>query len=149
MKKDMKPLLGYRLKLAQHALRSRMEEALKQFGLTPAQYAILAELNVNPDQTNADLAEKAFITPQSMQGLLAQLEQAKLVERKKDKTHGRRQLAYLTRKGQKVVAAANAAVMRVEVVLESAVAPVMLTDALALMDRLFNAMANVASSTSK
>lgn len=149
MKKDMKPLLGYRLKLAQHALRSRLEEALRQFDLTPAQYALLAELNVNPDQTNADLAEKAFITPQSMQGLLYKLEEAKLVERRKDETHGRRRLTYLTKKGQKIVAAANAAVMRVEDVLESAVAPVPLADALALMDRLISVMATIGSSKSK
>ncbi len=31
----MTPLLGYRLKLAQHALHRRMEEALKPLGLNP------------------------------------------------------------------------------------------------------------------
>ena len=50
-----------------------MDEALRPLGLSPAQYAVLAELNVRPDQTNADLADRAFITPQSMQGVLARL----------------------------------------------------------------------------
>lgn len=141
MPQDMRPLLGYRLKLAQHALHRRMEEALKPLDLSPAQYAVLAELNVRPDQTNADLAERAFITPQSMQGVLARLETRGLVERKQDSQHGRRQLARLTAKGRTHASAANIAVMRVETVLEAAVAPNRLEEALSMMERLHNAMA--------
>jgi len=136
----MTPLLGYRLKVAQHALHRRMEAALKPLRLTPAQYATLAELNVRPDQTNADLAERAFITPQSMQGVLARLEATGHVERRQDSGHGRRQLARLTSKGHAKAKAANIAVMHVEEELEAAVAPDNLNDALALMSRLHSAM---------
>jgi DNA-binding MarR family transcriptional regulator len=140
MNKDMTPLLGYRLKLAQHALHRRMEEALKPLGLNPAQYAVLAELNARPDQTNADLAERAFITPQSMQGVLAKLEGLRLVERRQDVRHGRRQLARLTPDGYVKAEAANAEMMRVEEVLEAAVHPDTVQDAVDLMDRLHSAM---------
>ena len=140
MNKDMTPLLGYRLKLAQHALHRRMEEAQKPLGLNPAQYAVLAELNVRPDQANADLAERAFITPQSMQGVLAKLEGSKLVERRQDHHHGRRQLARLTSKGRVKAETANAEVMRVEEALEAAVQPDALQDAVDLMERLHSAM---------
>lgn len=140
MTKDMTPLLGYRLKLAQHALHRRMEEALKPLGLNPAQYAVLAELNARPDQTNANLAERAFITPQSMQGVLAKLEESRLVERRQDVHHGRRQLARLTLEGHAKAEAANAEVMRVEEVLEAAVHPDAVNDAVELMDRLRSAM---------
>lgn len=140
MTKDMTPLLGYRIKLAQHALHRRMEEALKPLGLNPAQYAVLAELNARPDQTNADLAERAFITPQSMQGVLAKLEESRLVERRQDVHHGRRQLARLTPEGHAKVEAANGEVMRVEEVLEAAVHPDTLKDAVDLMERLRDAM---------
>lgn len=140
MPKDMTPLLGYRLKLAQHALHRRMEEALKPLGLNPAQYAVLAELNARPDQTNADLAERAFITPQSMQGVLARLEEAGLVERRQDVHHGRRQLARLTAQGQARAAAANMEVGRVNAVLEAAVHPDDLEAAVELMNRLHKAM---------
>lgn len=140
MTKDMTPLLGYRLKLAQHALHRRMEEALKPLGLNPAQYAVLAELNARPDQTNADLAERAFITPQSMQGVLAKLEESSLVERRQDTHHGRRQLARLTAEGHAKAETANAEVMRVEQVLEAAVHPDDLSDAVDLMERLHRAM---------
>lgn len=140
MTRDMTPLLGYRLKLAQHALHRRMEEALKPLGLNPAQYGVLAELNARPDQTNADLADRAFITPQSMQGVLAKLEETRLVERRQDVHHGRRQLARLTSEGHAKAEAANAAVMRVEEVLEAAVHPDAVANAVALLDRLHGAM---------
>ncbi len=136
----MTPLLGYRLKLAQHALRLRLEEALRPLGLSPAQYAVLAELNVRPEQTNADLAERAFITPQSMQGVLARLETMGLVERKQDAHHGRRQLARLTSEGHAKAEVANAEVMRVEERLVAAVSPDSLQDAVGLMERLYRAM---------
>lgn len=137
---DMTPLLGYRLKLAQHALHRRMEEALKPLGLSPAQYAVLAELNVRPDQTNADLAVRAFITPQSMQGVLARLEAVGYVERRQDSRHGRRQLARLTNEGHQKAKAANIAVGRVNSELEAVIAPTDLQEVLALLSRLHSAM---------
>ncbi|MCH4091199.1 MarR family winged helix-turn-helix transcriptional regulator [Acetobacter sp.] len=140
MTKDMIPLLGYRLKLAQHALHRSMEEVLRPLGLSPAQYAALAELNVRPDQTNADLAERAFVTPQSMLGVLAKLEGSGLVERRQDSRHGRRQLARLTSDGYAKAEAANAAMMRVEEALEAAVFPDTVQNAVDLMDRLQGAM---------
>lgn len=136
----MTPLLGYRLKLAQHVLHRRMEERLKPLGLSPAQYSVLAELNVRPNQTNADLAERAFITPQSMQGVLARLETLGYVERRQDSRHGRRQLARLTGEGHARAEAANIVVMRIEAELAAAVAPVGMNETLALMSRLHGAM---------
>jgi DNA-binding MarR family transcriptional regulator len=140
MSKDMAPLLGYKLKLAQHALHRRIEEALRPLGLSPAQYAVLAELNVRPDQSNAGLADRAFITPQSMQGVLARLETMGLVERRQDVHHGRRQLARLTAAGHARAEIANVEVMRVEEQLEAAVLPDGLQHAIGLMDRLLRAM---------
>ena len=140
MTQDMTPLLGYRLKLAQHALHRRMDEALRPLGLSPAQYAVLAELNVRPDQTNADLADRAFITPQSMQGVLARLETQGLVVRRQDDSHGRRQLARLTDAGHARAEAANRAVMQVETALRSAIAPADLGEAMQLLDRLHRVM---------
>lgn len=140
MTQDMTPLFGYRLKLAQHALHRRMDEALRPLGLSPAQYAVLAELNVRPDQTNADLADRAFITPQSMQGVLARLETQGLVVRRQDDSHGRRQLARLTDAGHARAEAANRAVMQVETALRSAIAPADLGEAMQLLDRLHRVM---------
>ena len=141
MTQDTQSLLGYRLKLAQHAFHRRMEDALRRLDLTPAQYAVLTALAEKPDQTNADLAVWAFIAPQSMQGVLAKLEASRLVERRQDITHGRRQLARLTDAGRDRFKAAQKVVLRIEAALEAAVPPLSSKEAVALMARLHDAMA--------
>ena len=89
--------LGYLLKTAQHALRREMDDALRPLGLSVSTYAVLTELHRQPGLTNADLARRAFITPQSMQGLLVALEKAGLIARGSDRDHGRRQPSRLKR----------------------------------------------------
>lgn len=133
-------LLGYALKQTQHALHRRMERVVNPFGLTFAQYVAMAALRQTPDQTNADLAEAAFLTPQSMQGVLANLEAAGLVERRPDQHHGRRQLARLTESGQALAAKVDGSVWRIEAALRDAVPPASLDDTLALLERLRLAM---------
>lgn len=109
-------------------------------GLTPAQYAVLSALEETPDQTNADLAEAAFITAQSMQGVLSKLEIASLVKRKQDHHHGRRRLARITQSGCKLVERGHLAVEPVEQSLELAIAPICTGDILALLARLKDAI---------
>ena len=140
MHKPINRRIGYRLKVAQHALHRRMEEALRPLGMTPAQYAVLSALEEKPDQTNADLAEAAFITAQSMQGVLSKLEKADLVRREPDRHHGRRQLARITQSGRALVERGHRAVEPVERSLEQALAPLDLETALNLMARLKDAM---------
>ena len=132
--------LGYQLKLAQHALRKRMEKILRPLGLTLPQYAAMAELERHPDWTNADLAAKAFITPQSMQGVLANLEMAGLVERRQDARHGRRQLARLTDAGLSKVAQAHRATSVVDEAIQNALAPLVERDVRAFFARVLSAL---------
>ncbi len=133
-------LLGYALKQAQHALHRRMEDALRPLGLTPAQYAVLVALKAQPDQTNADLAEASFLTPQSMQSVIAKLEAAGLVERRPDEHHGRRQLARLTKAGETATLRGETCIGEIEAALEKAASPFSPGDALALLTRLRRAM---------
>lgn len=135
--------LGYGLKIAQHALRKRMEADLRPLGLTLPQYAVLVELENNTGQTNADLAVKAFITPQSMQGVLVNMEAAGLIERKPDMHHGRRQLAQLTTKGAALAARGHAVTLAVENAMRDAVAPLSPEQASALFDRLRGAARDI------
>lgn len=132
--------LGYALKQAQHALHRRMEEALRPLGMTAAQYAVLAALHAEPDQTNADLAEAAFLTPQSMQGVLSKLEGTGLVERRQDQHHGRRQLARLTESGHAMMSKAEDSVRAIEDALRKAAAPASFNETLTLIARLRDAM---------
>lgn len=132
--------LGYNLKRVQHRLRRKMDDALKSCGLTAAQNAVLSSLKARPDQTNSDLATAAFITPQSMQAVLAGLEKAGHVERRSDEDHGRRQLARLTKSGERLAQQGQQATEQVEQLLTDAAGPCSKSDALALLRRLQHAL---------
>lgn len=95
--------LGYRLKQTQHALRIHMDEALRALNLTTPQYAVLAQLQLRPGISNAALARAAFITAQSMHGIVSNLEKRELVQRSKNPQHGRILCTELTTEGHKVI----------------------------------------------
>ena len=111
---DVKGLLGYKLKKTQHALRLHMDEALRALELTTPQYAVLAQLELNPGASNAALARSAFITAQTMHGIVLNLEKRGLVERKGDPSHGRILCTELTDYGHRIVAQAHAIIHEVE-----------------------------------
>jgi len=105
---------GYALKRAQHALRTSMDRALRPLGLTSPQYAVLSAIQLDPGISSAALARAAFVTPQTMQGIVANLERAGLLERTIDPTHGRILRSELTRKGGKALREAHARVEAIE-----------------------------------
>ena len=98
---------GYALKQAQQAMRSRMDRELKPLGLNAPQYAVLASLEAEPGLSNADLARRAFVTPQTMQTMLVKLERAGMIERSPDAEHGRIQRTELTATGRDTVMKAH------------------------------------------
>ena len=119
----VKSLLGYKLKKAQHALRLHMDEALRTLDLTTPQYAVLAQLELKPGASNAALARSAFITAQTMHGIVSNLEKRGLVERKSDTCHGRILCTELTDQGHKVVAQAHDMIRAVEARMLATVSP--------------------------
>ena len=106
--------LGYALKRAQHALRMSMDQALKPAGLTMAQYAVMCALEAEPGMSNARLARAAFVTAQTMQAVLANLERDGIVGRKADPGNARVLRGSLTAKGRQVLRRAHRAVEVVE-----------------------------------
>lgn len=106
--------LGYALKQAQHALRTSMDEVLRPLALTTPQYAVLCAVEAQPGLSNARLARAAFVTAQTMQGVLANLERDGLLERRPDPTHGRVRRSELTAHGRTLLARAHVAVRVVE-----------------------------------
>ncbi|MFC2285687.1 MAG: MarR family winged helix-turn-helix transcriptional regulator [Corynebacterium matruchotii] len=59
-------------------------EALRGFGLTVAQYAAMLSLYYVPEQSSAQLARAAAVTPQTMATVIAKLEQKRLVTNQAD-----------------------------------------------------------------
>jgi DNA-binding MarR family transcriptional regulator len=114
MPEPMARRLGYVLKRAQNALRTRMDDALRPLGITAPQYAVLTAIELEPGLSNAALARAAFVTPQTMQGIVANLERDGLLQRSGDPAHGRILKTELTPHGAAVLAKAHAAVADVE-----------------------------------
>jgi DNA-binding MarR family transcriptional regulator len=114
-------LLGYKLKKTQHALRLHMDEALRALDLTTPQYAVLAQLELKPGASNAALARSAFITAQTMHGIVSNLEKRGLIQRKNDASHGRILCTELTSQGQEVVTQAHNIISKVEASMTSSI----------------------------
>lgn len=107
-------LLGYKLKQTQHSLRLHMDKALRGLDLTTPQYAVLAQLEIRPGVSNAALARSAFITAQTMHGIVSNLEKRHLVKRKSDPQHGRILCTELTKQGHKIVQEAHNIIRKIE-----------------------------------
>jgi DNA-binding MarR family transcriptional regulator len=93
--------IGYNLKITQHRLRQRLDAELAHFGITAPQNAVLLAVASNPRISNAELARAAFVTPQTMQAILVNLERVGLIERKPHPEHGRVITTELTAAGRK------------------------------------------------
>lgn len=105
---------GYALKRAQHVLRVSMDAALRPLGLTTPQYAVLCAIEAETGLSNARLARAAFVTPQTMHGLLTNLERSRLLAREPDPAHGRVLRTRLTDRGRHILAQAHSLVAVIE-----------------------------------
>ena len=92
--------VGYQLKRAQHALRIQMDNALREVGLTTPQYAALSAIEETPGLSGNKIARRCFVTPQTMNLILANLESAGLIVRHPHPEYGRILQAYLTPVGE-------------------------------------------------
>lgn len=115
--------IGYALKRAQQALRGYLDAKLRTIGLTTPQYSVLAGLEFSGGLSNAELARRAFVTPQTMQAIIAALERDGLVKRAGHPAHGRVLTTELTQKGRLLVRVAHEIVVSAESLARSAVAP--------------------------
>jgi DNA-binding MarR family transcriptional regulator len=106
--------VGYLIKRAQTVLHDAMVEALGPYGLTVTQYAVLTALQEEPGLSNADLARRAFVTPQSMHAVLQDLESRHLLVRRAHPEHRRVLRAELTEVGRRTLEEAAGAVDAVE-----------------------------------
>ena len=92
--------VGYQLKRTQHALRIQMDNALREVGLTTPQYAALSAIEETPGLSGNKIARRCFVTPQTMNLILANLDSAGLIVRHPHPEYGRILQAYLTPVGE-------------------------------------------------
>jgi DNA-binding MarR family transcriptional regulator len=132
--------IGFALKQAQQALRARLDTGLRDLGLTTPQYAVLTFLEAEAGASNAALARRAFVTPQTMQAILVALERSGFIVRTPHPEHGRVQTTELTPSGRCALAAASEIVADAEASLRDAAAPLDPQTVTALLLRLANAL---------
>jgi len=106
--------LGYLLKRAQSAFRLRMDRALDDIGLTTSQYAVLAALEEEPGLSNADLARRSFVSPQTMIRIVAALEDRALLTRQARTDNARVRAATVTDEGRRLLRRAHLVVEEIE-----------------------------------
>jgi len=115
--------LGFLLKRAQHTFRTRVDDTLRPLDLTAPQFAVLSAVETVAGISNAELARLAFVTPQTMQGILANLERSGLLTRSPHPQHGRILCSALTEQGRQVLGQARKRVQEIERLLADAIGP--------------------------
>jgi DNA-binding MarR family transcriptional regulator len=108
------PTLLYLVGRMDRVVRRAMGAVLEAQGLSVNQYATLSVLDRRSGLSNAQLARRALVSPQSMNEVLLTLEQRGLVGRRAHPDHGRILQARLTAKGRDLLARCDAEVHRVE-----------------------------------
>ena len=81
--------LGYLLRQAAVATRTAMDRALADQGLTSPQFAVLTMIVAYPGASGADLARLTFLTPQTINVIVRNLERDGAIEKTAHATHGR------------------------------------------------------------
>jgi DNA-binding MarR family transcriptional regulator len=108
------PTLLYLVGRIDRVVRRAIDEVVSTRGLSVNQYTTLSVLNRRSGLSNAQLARRALVSPQSMNEVLLGLEQRGLVRRRAHPEHGRILQTRLTAKGRKLLAACDEEVHDVE-----------------------------------
>lgn len=112
--RDVTERVGYQLKRTQQALRAAMDADLRGLGVTTPQYAILSAVAAAGPLSGAELARRSFVTPQTMNAILLNLESAGLIVRRPHPEHGRVIETHLAPRGRSILRRAHSAVQDVE-----------------------------------
>ncbi len=81
--------LGYLVRQASVALRAAMDRTLDEVGATSPQFAVLTMIVAYPGASGADLARLTFLTPQTINVIVRNLEREGAIAKKAHPTHGR------------------------------------------------------------
>ena len=95
--------LGYAIKQTQHIIRQVMDKTLTDVALSTPQYVALSALSSEPGLSNAALARRCFVTPQTMHQILGGLGSRGLIERSPHPQHGRVVQVCVTETGKQLL----------------------------------------------
>ena len=111
----VEPRISYVVARLERAVRAAVNERVRPHGLTTLQYTTLSVLGARGQPlSNAQLARRAYMTPQSMIEVIDALERKGLIRRDPHPSHRRVFPATMTAKGLRVLKACDAAVEQME-----------------------------------
>lgn len=113
-KVEDEPKLSYMIARVDRIISKHLTEHLKELEITLPQFTALSVLASKRNLSNAKLAERSFIKPQSANKILQDLLVNGWIEKKPDPTHGRRILITLTESGIEKLNKCNEVVLKVE-----------------------------------
>jgi DNA-binding MarR family transcriptional regulator len=105
---------AYLLKRLGFAIKDRTINAFEAAGETPSHYGVLTVLDESARETQATIADALGVDRSYLVGVLDELEERGLIERKRDATDRRRHLVSLTSAGKKTLARHRAVSKQVE-----------------------------------
>jgi DNA-binding MarR family transcriptional regulator len=106
--------LGYLLRQASGAFRGAMDRALTELGVTTPQFTVLTMIVAYPGLSGADLARLTFLTPQTINVIVRNLERDGAIDKTAHATHGRILRLHATARGQALLKRCRARVDEVE-----------------------------------
>ncbi len=112
--REPQPSFIYVVGRAEHGIRREMRTRLAECGLSVQEYTALSVLGARPGLSNAQLARRSLVTPQSMIEILTRLERRELVMREPDAHHARILRAYLTKRGRNLLRDSDRAVAGIQ-----------------------------------
>jgi DNA-binding MarR family transcriptional regulator len=110
----VEPRVSYVIGRLDRVLRRRLTTAVEPAGLTLPAYTALSVLRAQDGLSNAQLARRSLVTPQSMSEALALLVERSYVRRRADPGHGRVIRTEITAAGRRALERCDRAVDRVE-----------------------------------
>ena len=111
----VEPRISYIVARLERAVRAAVNERVRPHGLTTLQYTTLSVLGARGQPlSNAQLARRAYMTPQSMIEVIDALERKGLIRRDPHPSHRRVFPATMTAKGLRILKACDAAVEEME-----------------------------------
>jgi DNA-binding MarR family transcriptional regulator len=106
--------ISYVIARLDRAIRREIADMAAPHGLTATQFTALSVLRTGKGLSNAQLARRSYVTPQSMIEMLGTLENKGLVQRAPAPDHGRIMHVELTARGRRVLAQCDAEIDRIE-----------------------------------
>ncbi len=112
--KELLSSTSFLLKRVGAAIKERLIEAYGESGVTGYQHSVLALLHEEPRETQAMIADALGYDPSHLVGVLDELEEKGLIERRRDPSDRRRHLVSLTPAGEKALARVREVAKRVD-----------------------------------